>query len=225
VIDPEFAFLRQVHRPDWVVADIGAAIGQFTLFTASLHARRIHAFEPSGSNVAMLRRNVIRNGCVDRVTIHQLALSDHDGESAFGTTDHTWVSHLSERIRPGDEIVPVRMLAGEFDRLGIGHVSVLKINVAGHEPGVLQGAETFLAAGRAGILILLLGLASLSWYEKLASFGYRFFYYHPLEKALHEIRAFDQSSVLGHRPWPARHIIGIHHSALGDCLDCGVRIG
>src|SRR5687768_11876631 len=28
-IDPEFAFLRKIYRPGWIVADVGAAIGQF----------------------------------------------------------------------------------------------------------------------------------------------------------------------------------------------------
>ena len=118
MIDPEFEFLRQVHRPDWIVADVGAAIGQFTLFAAALPVSIVHSFEPSGANVATLRRNIARNGAASKVNIHQLALSDTDGESAFSTTAQTWVSHLSEELHVDDEIVPVRTLTGELKATG-----------------------------------------------------------------------------------------------------------
>ncbi len=35
-IDPEFDFLRRVARSDWIVVDVGAAIGQFSVFAARL---------------------------------------------------------------------------------------------------------------------------------------------------------------------------------------------
>ena len=98
------------------------------------------------------------------------------------------------------------------------------MHVVGHEPKVLEGAEPFLAEGRADILILLLGLASLRWYAKLADYGYRFFYYHPIEVMLYEVTAFDEASVLDNRPWPARHIIGIHGSALEACVGSSIQV-
>lgn len=219
MIDPEFAFLRRIARPDWVVADVGAAIGQFTLFAARLPVHRIHAFEPSGANVLVLRRNVARNEVTGSVEIHQLALGETEYEAFFETTDHTWVSRISQTAGDAHMVgqtdkVQVRTLAGELDRLGVHHLSVLKINVAGFEAGVLAGAEPLLARGGADILVLLLGLASLPEYAKLAGWGYRFFYFHPREKALYEITEFDADSVLNHRPWPARHIIAIHSSAM-----------
>lgn len=211
LIDPEYSFLRRVARPGWVVADVGAAIGQFTVFAATLPCSVIHAFEPSGANIQALRQNVARNGASDITHVHQLAFADSEGEARFGTASSTWVSGLSDT---GDEVVPMRTLTDEFERLGIGHVSVLKINVAGYEPGVLAGGERFLAAGGADIIILLLGLGSLPWYARLAEHGYRFFYFHPEQNTLHEVRAFDAGSVLDHRPWPARHIIAIHQKAM-----------
>ncbi|MGO4706493.1 FkbM family methyltransferase [Microvirga sp. 2MCAF38] len=218
LIDPEYAFLREVSRPDWVIADVGAAIGQFTVFAARLPAATVHAFEPSGANVATLQRNLARNGVLERVTIHQLALSNADGQSIFETTGHTWMSRLSDAPAENGEVVTVRTLPDQLQRSGIAHLSVLKVNVAGFEPQVLEGAEPFLAEGKADILILLLGLPSLPWYEKISRHGYRFFYYHPLERSLYEVKAFDERSVLDHRPWPARHIIAIHDSAIARTL-------
>lgn len=210
-IDPEFPFLRKIYSPGWVVADVGAAIGQFTLFAATLPAAKVHAFEPSSANVAALARNIDRNGVRDKVEVHRIAYSNTDSEAYFETTPSTWLSGLSEK---GTEPVSVRTLTGDFQRLGLDHVSILKINVAGFEPQVIEGADAFLARGGADVLIMLLGLGSLQWYAKLATYGYRFFYYHPHQAALYEVTAFDANSVLGHRPWPARNIIAIHQSAM-----------
>ncbi len=210
-IDPEFAFLRKVHRPDWIVADVGAAIGQFTLFATTLPAAKVHAFEPSSANVAALSRNIVRNNVSDRVEVHRIAFSNAESEAYFETTPSTWMSGIRET---GTERVSVRTLSADFQERGLEHVSVLKINVAGFEPQVIEGAAAFLARGGADILILLLGLGSLPWYAKLATYGYRFFYYHPNENVLYEVTAFDADSVLEHRPWPARNIIAVHRSAM-----------
>lgn len=220
-VDPEFPFLRRIFRGDWIVADVGAAIGQFTLFAATLPVAFVHAFEPSAANVAVLSSNIQRNGVNERAKAHKVAFSNTESESHFETTASTWVSGLSET---GTEVVSVRTLDAEFERLGLKHVSVLKINVAGFEPQVLEGAEAFLSKGGADILILLLGLASLPWYEKIATYGYRFFYFHPNENTLYELTSFDAKSVLDHRPWPARNIIAIHQSAIEASISTGIGI-
>jgi FkbM family methyltransferase len=211
LIDPEYSFLRRVARPGWIVADVGAAIGQFTTFAATLPCSAIHAFEPSAANIEALQQNIARNSVSHIAHVHPIALSNVEGEARFGTAAKTWVSGLSAN---GEEIVPVRTLTAEFERLGLTHVSVLKINVAGFEPGVIEGGERFLANGGADILVLLLGLPSLPWYAKLAEYGYRFFYFHPGQNTLFEVTAFDPASVLDHRPWPARHILAVHQRAI-----------
>ena len=213
-VDPEFAFLRRIARPDWVVADVGAAIGQFSLFAAGLPCAMVHAYEPSRANIATLQRNVSRNGAEDRIKIHQLAFANKDGEAMFVTTASTWMSHLDSGDSPDAEKIVVRTFSGELERENIDHLAVLKINVAGTEAGVIEGAMPFLAAGKADILLLLLGLASLPWYAKLAEQRYRFFYYHPFKQKLWEVTAFDRASVLDHRPWPSRNIIAIHQDAI-----------
>lgn len=218
LVDPEFAFLRQISKPEWIVADVGAAIGQFAIFAATLPAAKVHAFEPSNANVATLRRNVAKNNVSDKVIVHKLALSNTDGEAFFETAKQNWMSGLSSVPTIHGEAVRVRTLTEELRRLKISHLGVLKINVSGFEPEVIEGAEDFLAGGGAAILILLLGLASLPWYDRLSGYGYRFFYYHPGERGLYEVTAFDPSSVLDHRPWPARHIIAIHETAMADCV-------
>ncbi len=220
-IDPEFAFLRLVAKPGWQVIDVGAAIGQFSVFASRcLPGATINAFEPSITNFATLERNIARNGATGRITAHQYALAGHEGTAMFATTPSIWTSHLIDGNdeHQGGEPVSVRTLATVLPELNLGRVHVLKINVAGFEPGVLEGAMPCLAAGQVDVLILLLGLASLSYYQTIAGLGYRFFYYHPEQKTLYEVTEFDENSVLAHRPWPARHIIGIRREAVSELV-------
>ena len=221
LVDPEFAYLQAISRPGCTMIDVGAAIGQFTLFASRLGAT-VHAFEPSGTNVATLVRNLDRNGVAGRVAVHQAALSNMTGEACFQTDARTWLSRLDRS--QGGELVRVQRLSDAMAELSLDHVSVIKINVSGYEPAVMEGAWPFLTEGRADILVLLLGLESLPWYEKIAGLGYRFFYYHPRRKTLYEVTEFDASSVLEHRPWPARHIIAIRSGAIADGMVANLPI-
>lgn len=222
-IDPEFDFLKLIARPHWLVVDVGAAIGQFTVFSAICFPDAIvHAFEPSSANISTLNRNIVRNGVEGRVVVHQEALSDTVGTARFQTTPDTWNSRLAsdDGKEEGTELVVVNTLDAKLKAIGVDHIDVLKINVAGFEPGVIKGAMATLKALQVDIIILLLGLASLPHYAAIAALGYRFFYYHPQEQTLYEVTQFDEDSVLRHRPWPARHIIAIRDGAL-DALSAG----
>jgi FkbM family methyltransferase len=220
LVDPEYPFLRAIARPDWRVVDVGAAIGQFTVFSAKLPAAVVHAFEPSSQNVESLKLNLRNNRVEDRVSVHQLALSDHEGQMAFATDAVAFTSGLSERPRVSAgavETVPVRRLDAYARDLGLERISVLKINVAGHEPEVVEGADELLRGLRADVLVLLVGLRSIPYYERLASYGYRFFFYHPARRTLHEVTTFDEPTFQT-PPWPARHLIGLTPDMISGSL-------
>lgn len=226
LIDPEFAFLTAVSRPDWVVLDVGAAIGQFSVFAARLPVAAVHAFEPSPANLDSLTRNLELNGIADRVHVHRLALGDHDGEATFATAGNTYLSGLADASDVGrlqTVTVPVRRLADVVAEIGLAHVDVLKLNVAGYEPGVLAGAEPWLAAGGADVLVLLIGDESVPWYERCVEWGYHFFFYHPGERRLLPVTSFD-AHTLRHPAWPARHLIALHGDAIARGLLAGVAV-
>lgn len=220
-IDPEFAFLQRAAGPNWRIVDVGAAIGQFSMFAATcLPEAVVHAFEPSGANVVTLQRNIVRNGVEGRVNVHQAALSNRQETARFETSPKAWMSQLAtgDNAHSHGELVAVSTLAATLKALRLDHIEVLKINVAGFEPAVLEGAMPCLAAGQVDILILLLGLQSLALYETIAGLDYRFFYYHPTKRTLFEVTRFDADTVLAHRPWPARHIIAIRAGALDSLI-------
>ncbi|MGV8854178.1 MAG: FkbM family methyltransferase [Devosia sp.] len=226
-IDPEFDFLRDVVAPDGMILDVGAAIGQFSMFAAiCLPDATVHAFEPSSANVKTLNRNIVRNGVEKRVIVHQAALSNREETARFATTPKAWMSQLAaaDSLDPHSELVGVHTLTATLKSLRLDHVDVLKINVAGFEPAVLEGAMPCLAAGQVDILIVLLGLRSLALYETIAGLDYRFFYYHPPKRTLFEVTSFDETAVLDHRPWPARHIIAIRSGALKSVVGGKVAV-
>ncbi|MBW4656728.1 MAG: FkbM family methyltransferase [Kaiparowitsia implicata GSE-PSE-MK54-09C] len=226
-IDPEFDFLRNVAKSGWTIVDVGAAIGQFTIFAAvCLPGATVHAFEPSSANVATLRRNLARNRVEKRVVVHQAALSNRKDTARFATASKTWMSQLAADDSPNlcVELVEVDTLAVAVNSLQLDHVNVLKINVAGFEPAVIEGAMPCLKAGQVDILIVLLGLTSLAWYRAISELGYGFFYYHPRKRTLFEVTTFDEAAVLEHRPWPARHIIVIRKGALQDVVGDKIRV-
>jgi FkbM family methyltransferase len=107
LIDPEYAFLREVGRPDWIFLDVGAAIGQFTVFAAGCVGGWVHAFEPSPENLATLKANIRANGIADRVSVHAVALSDQAGEAEFTTEANPFMSHLDAGSPAGGD--PVRI--------------------------------------------------------------------------------------------------------------------
>ena len=208
-IDPEMDFLRHVARPDWVVLDVGAAIGQFSVFAALLPTGRVHAFEPSSDNLRTLDANLRRNHVSDLVTVHRTALSDADAEMTFSTQQNPFLSRLDRADGSvGVETVPVRTVTGTVAKLGLDRVDCLKINVAGFEAEVLAGAEELLARQGADVLVILLSEGSAPWFARIAAHGYRFFYFHPPRTTLYEVT--DLRDVIAHeRPWPARHLIGV----------------
>lgn len=225
LIDPEYEFLRIVAQPTWLVVDVGAAIGQFSVFAAGLPAMRVHAYEPSRANTRSLTRNLALNSVSDRVVVHETALAASVGEMHFATARNAYMSGLDEQAPIGtDTLVAVSTLDDECRRLGIDHIDVLKVNVAGHEPDVLAGGRKLLRTGSAAVLILLIGRQSLQSYRELVGYGYRFFFYHPVERRMYEVERFDEAFLVT-RPWPARHVIAVHHTAIeqGILADISLR--
>jgi hypothetical protein len=110
------------------------------------------------------------------------------------------------------------------ERLGIDHVSVLKINVAGFEPEVIEGAMPILAQERVDVLVLLIGRPSYRAYRELSGLGYRFFFFHPRSQRLHEISSIDDEGLIVNRPWPARNVLAIRAKAIAAILDGRVTI-
>lgn len=80
LIDRFYTRLGSEIQSDWVVVDIGAAIGEFTIEAAlQLTDGVVHAFEPNPGSINILRQNIRINnlGCVHT---HNLGVWKEEGE-------------------------------------------------------------------------------------------------------------------------------------------------
>jgi FkbM family methyltransferase len=133
-----------------VVVDVGANIGWFTLLAASLGGR-VWAFEPEPENLSLVRRSVLQNG-FEEVRAEQIAITNYDGTAKLSLSDssagfHSIVRHVGEkRIE-----VPCMKIDTLFP---IGNIDLLKVDVEGAEPQVLEGASNAIETGRVKNIIM-----------------------------------------------------------------------
>jgi FkbM family methyltransferase len=152
-VTEQVSAVRQLLGPaadDRLVAlDVGAGVGAWTLHALSaLPNVRIHAFEPS--SVAMQRLEVAVGKSDGRVSVHQLALSDCDGEGVlYANEPGSPIASLTRRKAVSvefsyEEQVRTTTLQSWSRSSGIDTVDVLKLEVGGHEMDVLTGAGDLL---------------------------------------------------------------------------------
>ena len=137
------------------VIDVGANIGVYSLAWAAVNADvTVHCFEPNPAVRRRLARNVALNRLSGRIRLHPEALSDCAGTAAlYGSDD---MSSLNKGVHTGaGQSASEVPLARLDDIVGIEgpHVSLMKIDVQGHELEVLRGADAVITHHRP-VLIL-----------------------------------------------------------------------
>jgi FkbM family methyltransferase len=135
--------------PGQVVVDVGANVGEFTLFAATRGASVI-SIEPDRRNIEALERNT---SDYPSVTRFQLACAERDGEATFYGYPEGADSSLIEPETWSDKYtVPTRRLDALLVENGITRVDVLKCDAEGAEPEVLRGALGILPLVRVLVL-------------------------------------------------------------------------
>jgi FkbM family methyltransferase len=149
--------------PGSIVLDVGANVGAYGLPWAACHTDvSVHCFEPHPQVRARLARNLALNRpLAGRVAIRVEALSDRTGSatfqavrsdggnwglSALASTDILDVAH-ADLIE-----VPMARLDDLFPSGGKS-VSLVKVDVQGHELEVLRGAVGILARDRPALIL------------------------------------------------------------------------
>ena len=112
-IEATYLFHSDTSMPR--ILDAGSNIGLSVLYFKWLYPdASISAFEPDQQTFAVLKENVERNG-LKNVVLHQVALSDQDGQATFHTDrDGSLGASLLEARNqtPSEQIVQTRSLAG-----------------------------------------------------------------------------------------------------------------
>jgi FkbM family methyltransferase len=137
----------QVNQND-IVIDIGANIGEFSLFCSNLGASVI-AFEPDINIVSLLRENISdwgnSNQCVE--VINQ-AISSVTGEATFYLKPLEADSTLIAPVKL-DKFIPTKVSCIRLDKFikdrEINKIKLIKCDAEGAEPEVIIGCEKILS--------------------------------------------------------------------------------
>jgi FkbM family methyltransferase len=136
--------------------DIGANVGQHTLFMALL-ADNVFAFEPFAPVRSQIERKVLING-LNNVQILPFALGAFDQELPYfpGAGRNSGVGTL-DGDHKGDFAAPINISVRNGDKLiddfKLPRMDILKIDVEGFEPFVLRGLSRHIHADRPIILL------------------------------------------------------------------------
>lgn len=171
-----------------VFYDIGANTGLYTLF-ASRHEPESTtvAFEPYPPNTALLRKNVSLNNA-ENVVIQELALSNSDGSIQFDQPQVEDAGYGSASIATDDSTGAVDVPTKRGDELiaegEIPQPNVIKIDVEGSEPLVIQGLEDALSSPECRLIYLELHLPDHPDRPSIEDFG------SSVDEILDQLRSF-----------------------------------
>jgi FkbM family methyltransferase len=153
--EPEIQLLRYLVDPMRNAIDIGAAEGAYSFYLQQL-AKHCIAFEPNPRSYANLKR------ALPAVEVHQAAVSSMETEvtlrvpvvngipyTGWGTIEPK--NQLAELGKHTLQEIKVRTVC--LDRMSLGDVGFVKIDVEGHELDVLAGLSDLLVKCLPNLLI------------------------------------------------------------------------
>jgi FkbM family methyltransferase len=127
-------------KPDDIVVDIGANIGVFSVYAASLTQNMVYAFEPMPSNVEFLRRNAQSNG-LGNIAIHEVGVDDKTGTARLYQSTisggHRLFDHYRDQELDRFLEVPTTTLPQIMDDNGLEQVDFVKMDCEGSEGPIL----------------------------------------------------------------------------------------
>jgi FkbM family methyltransferase len=133
------------------VIDIGAADGNYTFLLAPF-AKKVYAFEPQPKFAKQLQK--VSKHFFSNVEVIRTALSDSLGErDFFHDLENPGLSRLSDAAQSVPHKNALTVTARTLDSYGIQDISLIKIDVEGHELEVVKGAQATLLRERPVLLI------------------------------------------------------------------------
>jgi FkbM family methyltransferase len=135
-------FVKNNFPKHKTIIDIGANIGNHSLFFSEfLEYDKIICFEPFEKNVELLKLNLIGKNC----KIMDYALSDSDSEKILYNSEPNnfggFSLHSYDGVKGGNKsfIVKDTVTTKTLDSLNLTNITMIKIDVEGHENSVLNG--------------------------------------------------------------------------------------
>ena len=156
-------------EPDSCYFDLGANIGQYSLYPAKKYGEkiRVFSFEPQSNNYYALNKNIFFNQLKENITAYCVAVSGHSefsklyipkfipggNRSQFGKED---IGHMKMSATHTQGMFGVTLddLCGQW---GFPYPNYIKIDVDGIEIAILKGAKSVLAHPNLKSVIVELG--------------------------------------------------------------------
>lgn len=155
------AWIDSCIRPGDVLYDVGANIGQYSLYAALKLGKecRVLAFEPEALTFAKLNQNIVLNDLTESVTAYCLSVADRTALDFFyvkafapGASLHAWGRKITQGEKPflpknrqGSMGVSLDDLTGRF---GLPFPNHIKVDVDGIEAAIVRGARETLRDAR-----------------------------------------------------------------------------
>jgi len=119
---------------DGAVLDIGANIGNHSIYFSKFIFDKTFSFETNPTNFMLLQENKRINNIEDnKLILHKVAISDGN----YSYTNHDFIGNMGRSfISEGDG----ELITKKLDDFNLPKVSLIKMDVEGHELKVLKGA-------------------------------------------------------------------------------------
>lgn len=149
LFEPEaMAFVLHSLRPGDLFVDIGANIGAYSIMAAGAVGADVLAIEPVPETFAQLVANVRFNGL--EVDARQCGVSSERGEIHF-TTAHGCQNKVAS---PAGTESTIAVRVEKLDAICSRTPAIIKIDVEGHEPAVLEGAKQILSSSELRAVVM-----------------------------------------------------------------------
>jgi len=139
VLDRQYETISVPLQPDWLVVDIGAALGDYAVWAGrQLVTGKVFAVEPFPQSVQLLRKNLELNQ-VSNVTVVETAIGGQDGLSGLQLVTGQAVQHSTAAVSAlaGCLAVNILSLSSFFKEMQIESCDYLKIDCEGAEYEIL----------------------------------------------------------------------------------------
>lgn len=193
----DMRFVLDFMKPGDRFVDVGANVGVYSLLAASDPEVDVCAYEPSSSAFSRLQENVRRNDLEGRVITRRSAVGSCAGEvlltTGLDTVNRVVGPEPPEAVRssPPRTVEEVRMVTLDEDLPGLDRTALVKIDVEGLEPQVLEGATALIESQKPALVIEANDRGALR--RCLEPAGYRPFSYDPRSRGLKETSWFGGS--------------------------------
>lgn len=155
--EPETSELvKRIVKPGMRILDVGANIGYFTNILAKQVGTtgKIFAFEPVGSYRKQVEWHVQANKFSDIVKIFPYGLSNSNESLKIGMDNTSASLHWTPNTPPERyEQIELRRLDDLVKEEKINQIDFIKIDIDGHEPFFIEGANEFFKTNKPIILI------------------------------------------------------------------------